>query len=208
MLVVGLTGGIATGKSIVASMFEKRGAYVIDFDVLARVVVEPDTPAWKDIVEHFGTPILNEDRTLDRARMGDIVFADARKRKILEGFIYPRLFEEYSRRIREIGEKDPEAIVLADVPLLIEIGLQDMFEKIIVVYAPRQQQIERLIERDGLDRESVLRRVEAQMPIDEKLKHADYVIHNPGSVEETEVEVNEVWKALHRLNKKKDEASP
>ncbi len=203
MLIAGLTGGIATGKSIVASMFEKRGAYVIDFDVLARVVVEPDTPAWKDIVEHFGTSILNDDRTLDRAKLGDIVFADTGKRKILEALIYPRLFEEYSRRIREIGEKDPDAVVLADVPLLIEIGLQSMFEKIIVVYAPRERQIERLIERNGLDRESALNRIKAQMPIDEKLKHADYVVYNSGSVGETEVEVNKVWKALQRLNEEK-----
>lgn len=204
MLVAGLTGGIATGKSIVASMFEKRGAHVIDFDVLARVVVEPDTPGWKDIVEHFGTAILNEDRTLDRTKVGDIVFADARKRKTLEGFIYPRLFEEYSRRIREIEEREPDAIIVADVPLLIEVGLHDMFEKIIVVYAPQEQQVKRLTDRNGFDRESALNRIKAQMPIDEKLKHADYVVYNSGSVEQTEVEVEKVWKALQRLNEEKE----
>ncbi len=207
MLIFGLTGGIATGKSTVAKMFEQRGAHIIDFDVLARIVVEPDTPAWKDIVDFFGTSILNKDRTLDRAKLGDIVFDDTEKRKTLQGFIYPRLFEEYARQTREIEQNDPNALVLADVPLLIEVGLQGMFEKIIVVYATEEQQIKRLMERDGLNREDILKRFEAQMPIEEKLKQADYVIHNSGSLEEVENEVENICQALQSLIKKDGETS-
>ena len=153
MLIVGLTGGIATGKSSVSEMLRKRGAYIMDFDVLARVVVEPDKPAWNDIIDFFGTSVMNEDRTLDRAKLADIVFDDKDKRITLQGFIYPRLFEEYSRQINEINEKDPDAIIIADVPLLIEINLQHMFAKIILVYANREEQIQRLTERDCLDRD-------------------------------------------------------
>lgn len=155
----------------------------------------------------FGTSILNEDRTLDRAKLGDIVFDDTEKRRTLQGFIYPRLFEEYARQTREVEQKDPKALVLADVPLLIEVGLQGMFEKIIVVYATEEQQIKRLIERDGLNREDILKRFEAQMPIEEKLKQADYVIHNSGSLEEVESEVDSICQALQCLIKKEGEAS-
>jgi len=199
MLIIGLTGGIASGKSAVAAMFEKRGAHVINFDVLARVVVEPDMPAWKDIVAHFGTDILNEDRTLNRAKLGDIVFSDVQQRKALESFIYPQLFVEYNRRIEEIRSKDPNAIVFADVPLLFEIRLQSMFDKIVVVYATSEQQMKRLIERDGLDHESALKRLNAQMPLEQKMQQADYVIHNTGSLQETEADVNETWNTLSRL---------
>ena len=199
MLIAGLTGGIATGKSTVSEMFRKLGAHVIDFDVLSRVVVEPDMPAWQDIVQFFGESVLSADRTLDRARLGDIVFDDEEKRKQLQGFIYPRLFEEYSRRIRDIEEKDSSAIVIADVPLLIEIRLQTMFEKIILVYAPEEQQLQRLIERDGFSNEDARKRLEAQMSIEEKLQYADYVVHNTGSLESTEAEAQDIYRELQRL---------
>ena len=199
MLIVGLTGGIATGKSTVTAIFEKRGAKIFDYDVVAREVVEPDTPAWKDIVEYFGESILNDDRSLDRAKIGDIVFPDPEERKKLEGFIYPRLFEEYSRRIREIEQNDPDALVLADTPLLFEAHLEGMFDKIVVVYATREQQIQRLTERDGLDRDAVLARLDAQIPTEEKLDRADYVIQNCDSIEDMEREVNALFDKLQKV---------
>jgi len=200
---VGLTGGIGSGKSTVAAMFSKRGAYVIDYDKLAHYVVEPDKPAWKDIVEFFGESVLKEDRTLDRPRLGEIVFADKDKRKKLESFIYPRLAEEYSNSISKILEKDHDAIIIADVPLLFETGMQNMFEKIILVYATREQQLSRAVERGGLDKENALRRLEAQMPLDEKITRSDYVIHNTNSLAATETEVQKVWEDLHRLSREK-----
>ena len=199
MLIVGLTGGIATGKSTVTAIFEKRGAKIFDYDVVAREVVEPDTPAWKDIVEYFGESILNDDRSLDRAKIGDIVCPDPEERKKLEGFIYPRLFEEYSRRIREIEQNDPDALVLADTPLLFEAHLEGMFDKIVVVYATREQQIQRLTERDGLDRDAVLARLDAQIPTEEKLDRADYVIQNCDSIEDMEREVNALFDKLQKV---------
>ncbi len=202
MLVAGLTGGIATGKSTITEMFRRLGAYIVDFDILSRVVVEPDLPAWRDIVDFFGESVLNEDRTLNRTKLGEIVFDDEEKRRQLQGFIYPRLFEEYARRLEEIRKKDPDAIIIADVPLLIEIRLQSMFEKIIVVYAPEELQLRRLIERDGFNRKDATKRLEAQMSIEEKLKHADYIIHNTTSLDDTRSEVENIYKELQHLSRR------
>lgn len=201
MLIVGLTGGIATGKSAVTARFEERGAVVIDFDAMTREVMEPDMPAWNDIVEFFGESILNDDRTLDRARLADVVFADPEKRLKLERFIHPRLFEEYSHRIAEIEENDPDALVLVDTPLLVEVNLQSMFDEIVVVYATREEQIERLTARDGLDEEAILARLDAQMPTEDKIEHADYVIRNSGSLEDLNHEVDKVFEVLLKLSK-------
>ncbi len=198
MLIVGLTGGIATGKSTVTELFRERGAIVIDFDVMSRVVVEPDTPAWRDIVEYFGEDLLNDDRTLDRARLADIVFPDPEKRRKLEGFIYPRLFEEYARRVREAEQSNPDALVLADVPLLFEVHLENLFDKILVVYATREQQIDRLTERDGLEPDAVLARLDAQMPTEEKIERADYVIRNCNSIEDLAQEVDNIIRDLKK----------
>lgn len=206
-MLIGLTGGIASGKSTVSEMLKRRGAHVIDFDVLARIVVEPDKPAWRDIVDYFGDSVLNEDHTLNRTKLGDIVFADAEKRQTLQGFIYPRLYEEYARQINEIQERHPDAIIVVDIPLLIETGMRGTFEKIIVVYATKEQQIKRLMARDGLDRESIQKRLDAQMSIDEKVKYADYVISNSDSLEQTEANVEQVWRDLLNLQREKQEPS-
>ena len=199
MLIVGLTGGIATGKSAVTARFKERGAVIIDFDAMTREVMEPDMRAWKDIVEYFGESVLNDDRTLNRARIGEIVFADPEKRRKLEGFIHPRLFEVYSRRIAEIERNDPDALVLVDTPLLFEVKLENMFDKILIVYATREEQIERIAARDGLDEEAVLARLAAQMPTEDKIERSQYVIHNSGSLEDLDREVEEMFAALRRL---------
>jgi dephospho-CoA kinase len=203
MLHVGLTGGIGTGKSTIAAMFAKRGAYVLDYDELSHYVVEPEKPAWRDIVDFFGPSILREDRTINRPRLGEIVFADADKRRQLQSFIYPRLGEEYARRIQEITQKDPNAIIMADVPLLIETGMKSMFEKIILVYATREQQLGRMTARNGFDLESATKRLNAQMPIEEKLQYADYVVHNTGSLAAAEEQVEGIWNELVSLSRQK-----
>jgi dephospho-CoA kinase len=199
MLVVGLTGGIATGKSAVTAMFRERGAVIIDFDAMTREVMEPDMRAWKDIVDFFGESVLNDDRTLDRAKLGDIVFADPEKRKKLEGFIHPRLFEKYSLRIREIEQNDPDTLLLVDTPLLFEVKLESMFDKILLVHATRDEQIDRLAARDDLDENAVLARLSAQMPTVDKVERSDYVIHNHGSLEDLDREVEKLFAALRRL---------
>lgn len=197
--VLGVTGGIACGKTTVVKMLEERGAEVIDFDLIAREIVEPGKPAWRDIVGCFGEGILRADGSLDRERLSDLIFRDPERRRELEGFTHPRIDAEFVRRVRDIGRRDPDAVIQADIPLLIEIGLQRLFHRILVVYVPREVQIERLVLRDGISREKAEDILRAQMPIDEKTSHADFVIHNEGSLAETERQVEELWKNLKIL---------
>jgi dephospho-CoA kinase len=198
-LLVGVTGGIATGRSVVASMLEEMGAPMIDFDLLARRVVEPDKPAWRDIVAYFGEQALKEDQTLDRESVAEIVFGDRVKRKMLESFTHPRIREEFVAEVRAIRQKDPNAIIQAVVPLLIESNLQSVFDHLVVVHAPADVQIVRLMERDDLTREGAEARLRAQIPIDEKAGHADTVIDNSGSLENTHRQVEELWERLCEL---------
>lgn len=207
-LLLGVTGGIATGKSTVVKMLQKKGARVIDFDRLARTVVEPDKPAWQDIVAYFGEQVLLEDRTLDRKKLSDLVFRDIEKRKKLEGFTHPRINEEFIRELNEIVSKDPNAIIQVDIPLMIELNLQYMFHKLMVVYVPGEVQIERLMERDGISREEAANRLKAQMPIEEKVGYADFVINNEGSLEETQRQVDELWEKLKQIQKENNSKDP
>jgi dephospho-CoA kinase len=202
-LLLGVTGGIATGKSTVVRMLAEKGAPVIDFDLLSRKVVEPDRPAWKDIVAYFGEQVLQEDRTLDRGKLSDLVFRDLEKRKKLEGFTHPRILEEFIRELNEIVSRDPEAIVQVDIPLLIELNLQYLFHKLLVVHVPPEVQIERLMEREGISREEASVRLKAQLPIDEKVGYADFVIHNEGALEETQRQVEELWEKLKEIQAKR-----
>lgn len=200
-LILGVTGGIATGKTTVVRMLEELGAPVIDFDLLAREVVEPGKPAWKDIVAYFGERILQKDGSLDREKLSAIVFQDAEKRKKLESFTHPRIYEASVKRVNKIVEKDPDAVVQLDIPLLIEQNLQYMVHKILVVYVPRDKQVERLVERDGISREGAVDRLRAQLPIDEKLSKADFVIYNDKSLEETRRQVEGLWRTLKDLQR-------
>ena len=195
-LLVGLTGGIASGKSKVAGMLEELGAHVIDFDVLARRVVEPGEPAWQDIVDHFGPEVLNHDRSIDRRRLGAIVFADDRERTVLERLTHPRIRQEFVREVRAITAREPDRIVVAVVPLLVESGMQSMFDHVVVVYAPVEQQLERLMRRDGLKLDDARARIDAQLPIEQKLPGADTVIDNSGSPDHTRHQVEELWARL------------
>ncbi len=136
MLNVGLTGGIATGKSTVARILVEKGARLIDFDELSHAVEEPEGPVWKQIVRHFGEGILQADRTIDRRKLGDIVFADREKLDLLNRLVHPAVFEEWHRRIEEIRKAQPDAIVLSDVPLLIEAGMKPMVDLVLLVYVP------------------------------------------------------------------------
>ena len=200
-LVLAVTGGIASGKSVVAEMLESLGAPVIDTDIIARWVVKPEKPAWKEIVAYFGDKIIEENRRLDRKKLSDIVFRDPVKRKKLESFTHPAIMKELARQVNEIAKKDPEAIIQAVVPLLIEIKAQDHFHKVLVVHVPEEIQIERLVKRDGIAREEAANILKAQMPIDDKLAYADFVIHNENSLEETGRQVNALWEKLNEIQK-------
>jgi dephospho-CoA kinase len=202
-LLLGVTGGIASGKTVVAKMLEELGAPLIDFDVLARQVVEPGKPAFTQIVDYFGKEVLQGDGTLDRKRLSRIVFRDTEKRNQLEGFTHPPIYEAFLKGVKAITEKDPEAIIQAVVPLLIEKNLQSIFDKVLVVYVPEGQQIERLVERDGISREEAAHMLKTQLPIEEKLAYADFVVNNEGPMEETRKQAKDVWLELKRLQGEK-----
>jgi dephospho-CoA kinase len=196
VLNVGLTGGIASGKSTVGRMLVEKGARLIDFDELSHAVEEPEGPVWKEIVRHFGEGILRADRTIDRRKLGDIVFADREKLDLLNRVVHPAVFQEWHRRIEEIRTVQPDAIVLSDIPLLIEAGVKPMIDLILLVYVPPEEQIARLMARNGFSREDAEKRIASQMPIGEKLPHADLVVRNDGSPETTRKALNAIWKEL------------
>lgn len=200
-LIVGVTGGIASGKSTVSRMLEETGAPAVDFDVLARQVVEPGKPAFKEIIAFFGERVLQSDGRLDRKKLGGIVFADEDKRKALENMTHPRIVEAFLDQVAEIARRDPHAIIQAVVPLLFEVNLQHLVHKVLLVYIPREMQIERLMKRDGISREAAQNILKAQLPIEEKPAHADFVIHNEGTLEETRRQVEQVWEALKKCLK-------
>jgi len=204
MVIVALTGGIGSGKSTVARMFEDEGAYVIDFDYLARVVVKPDKPAWRDIVDYFGPEILSPDRTLNRSALAEIVFSDDESRKALEGFTHPRIFEESDALVKAIKRKDPCSVVIIDFPLLFELSLNEKFDKVILAYVPRTVQLERIIERDGLAKEEVEKRLNVQISIEEKRSLSDYIINSEEGLNDTRNQVRKVIHELKELAKKKE----
>jgi dephospho-CoA kinase len=207
MLNVGLTGGIACGKSTVARLLTEKGALLIDFDELARKVVEPDQPAWRQIADTFGPGILHPDRTIDRAKLGAIVFRDKRKRARLNSIVHPAVFAAWCCRTQEIKEIKPDAIILSDVPLLIEEGMQAVFDLVMLIYVSAEEQMDRLMKRNGLSREEAQQRLKAQMPIDDKLPFAQIVIRNHGTLEDTRRLVDRAWQDLLQREKAKRQES-
>jgi dephospho-CoA kinase len=203
MLNVGLTGGIATGKSTVVRMLVKKGARVIDHDGLVHILQEPGQPVWKRIVESFGRDILDADERIDRKKLGNLVFDNQQRRKLLEGIVHPAVLEEAQRQREEIFRANEKAIILSDIPLLLEVGMQDEFDLVLLVYASSELQIKRVMRRNNLSREEAIARLKSQMPIDEKLKFADLVIRNDGTMRELERRVDEVWQELLAREKKK-----
>lgn len=198
-LLVGVTGGIATGKSTVVDMFAELGAHTVNFDELARKVVEPDQPAWRDIVDYFGTQVLCEDHSLNRKKLGEIIFQDLEKRKRLEGFTHPRISQRFIETLDRITAADPDAIILAEVPLLIEANLLHQYHKSLLVYAPPNVQIRRLTARDGIDEDAARKILAAQIPIDEKRGFVDFVIRNDGAKQKTQETVISMWSEFRRL---------
>jgi len=205
MLNISLTGGIASGKSTVARMFQEKGAILIDFDELTHFVEEPDRPGWKAIVDSFGSDILNDDRTVNRQKLGAIVFNDQQKLAQLNRMIHPAVFAEWEKRIAEIKKSHPRAIVISDVPLLIEVGIQQWFNAVILVYVSSEKQIQRLIRRNEYSLKEAKARLDAQMPISDKIPHADFIIDNGGPIEKTKTAVELVWQELLTMEQQKRE---
>jgi len=185
MVVAGLTGGIATGKSTVTALFASFGAAIIDADRIAREVVARGSPAWKKIMEHFGTGVLRPDSELDRERLGSLIFSDTAQKDVLNRIVHPEVFRKMDRRIRELREENRAEVVICDVPLLIETGMHIGFDEVVLVYVPEPLQIRRLMDRDGISRDEAVRKVRAQMSIEEKRAYATIVVDNSASQEET-----------------------
>jgi len=191
---VGLTGGIACGKSTVAGMLVRRGAFSIDLDQIAREVVLPGSPVLARVADCFGQGILNTDGSLNRKALGEIVFNDPNARKKLESIMHPPIRALMKERMAALEQAHPDRLVVVEVPLLYESGLQAMFDEVMVVYVPRDMQLARLQEREGLSLEQAEKRLNAQLPIEDKKKWADVVIDNSGTLEQTERQVDEYWK--------------
>ena len=204
MFRIGLTGGIASGKSTVAKMFVKKGAYWIDFDGLAHEVQEPGKLAWEKVVKHFGEGIIQPDKKIDRVKLGNIVFADKEKLMELNNIVHPLVYQEWHLRLETIYKKDKHAIVLSDIPLLFEGKKQHLFDVTVLVVIEPEEQIRRLIRRNKITREEAKKRLRSQMPIDKKKALADIVIDNGGAVSATEKIVDATWHQLLKLEKQKN----
>jgi dephospho-CoA kinase len=200
MMLVGLTGGVATGKSTVSKMFKQCGAVVIDADALAREIVQPGKPAWREIIRVFGKDMLNRDRTINRHSLGTMVFHDKKKRRRLELIIHPRVAREQTKLAKQAGKKDPHAIVIYDVPLLFEAHIDKRVDKVIVVTADHKTQLDRLRKRNGLSRAEALRRIRSQLPLAQKRRLADYVLDGTKNRRQLAREVSQVLEDLRTLN--------
>lgn len=196
MILVGLTGGVATGKSTVAKMFKRCGAVVIDADELARDVVRPGKPAWRQIARTFGKSVLTPDRTINRHALGAIVFRHPAKRRLLERIIHPRVAREQARRTKESARRDPHVVVIYDVPLLFEVGIDKRVDRTIVVTANREAQISRLKTRNGLTRAEAIRRIKSQMPLSMKACRADYVINGTSSLSKLRTQIRNLYRTF------------
>lgn len=185
---IGLTGSVATGKSTVSNMIQHAGIPLVDADIAARKVVEPGTEGLKEIVAYFGEEILLADGTLDRAKLGEIIFKDKEKREKLNEITHPRV-KDYMLEARERFFRAGEELVFFDIPLLFESHLESLVDQIVVVWTTPETELKRLMERNNLTKEDALRRIESQMGIDEKARKADFVIDNNESLEKTQKQV-------------------
>ena len=194
--VAGLTGGIASGKTTVARMLADAGARIVDADHVARQVVQKGQPAWQDIVQHFGPTILKPDGQIDREVLGTIVFNDADAKHALNGIVHPHVYKAMQQDIRQLAIDHPHDLVVLDVPLLIESGWHAFLPVVILVYVPQTIQQDRLMHRDGLSAGDAMARIHAQMPIETKRNHADYIIDNTGDRQATRQQVLDIFRQL------------
>jgi dephospho-CoA kinase len=199
MVKVGLTGGIASGKSSVCGIFSRLGARVLDADVLAREAVRPGRPAWIKLRGIFGPEFFHPDGSLNRRSLRSLVFRDPEKRRQLNEIVHPEVMRTVREWLETMVEREPHAVLLVDIPLLVEVGAVKGFDRIVLVFVREEIQLARLMERDNVSLDEARKALEAQMPLREKLAFADYVVDNSGSLEETQVQVEAVWRELLSL---------
>lgn len=199
MVVLGLTGGVASGKSTVSRMLKQYGAAVIDADELARDAVAPGTDALAEIARHFGPGVIRNDGSLDRRALGAIVFADPLQRQRLERIVHPHVYAAMFGELKELRSEGSTQVAVLDVPLLFETQVAlPLCDKTVVVWVPQPIQLARLMQRSGLDQAAALRRIRAQMPLEQKRRLAHFIIDNSGSPEATAAQVEALWADLTR----------
>jgi len=198
LVIAGLTGGIATGKSTVSSILREAGAIIIDADTIARDAVQKNLPAWHEIVRIFGKDVLLSDGEIDRAYLGGIIFRDSSKNEILNKIVHPHVIQRVAERIEKIGKEYPDSVVILDVPLLIEAGMDKGLEEVVLVYTPELIQIKRLVEREKISDEEALLKVRSQMPIEKKREFATIIIDNSGTIAATKERALEVFDSLKK----------
>jgi dephospho-CoA kinase len=196
MLRVGLTGGIATGKSTVGAMFVELGCHLIESDQITHQLFEPGQAVHAAVVQQFGKRILGGDGTIDRRILGDIVFKDPQARAKLNSLVHPAIIQRQQEWLKEMDAQDPGGIAIVDAALMIEVGTYKNYDKVIVVTGSPEIQRERLRARSALSEEQIESRIRSQMPTEEKLKYADFVIDNSGSIGSTRVQVERVYRQL------------
>ncbi len=214
LLKLGLTGGIASGKSAVGEMFVKRGAHLIQSDAVGHWLMQPGRPVYEEVVRHFGREILNADGSINRTRLAEAAFGTSfgtssgtsggatPRIKELNAIVHPAVIDEENRWMKEIGQRDPNAIAIVEAALILEAGAGGRFDRLIVVTCRPEQRVPRYAQRLGISEDAarveVTRRMAAQMPDEEKIKAADFVIDNSGSLDATEQQVEKVFAALRQ----------
>ena len=196
VLTVALTGGIASGKSVVADVLEQLGCYVHRADKVAHELMEPEKPGWKKIVDHFGRNILNKNKSINRAKLGAVVYTDKKERLFLNSILHPLVMKKKQEVISQLEQEGRCKIYVSEAALTIEAGYSHYYDKIVVVFCQPEEQIKRLMARDGINQEEAIKKFKAQMPPEEKLKYADYVIDTSGSIQETVEQTERVFRNL------------
>ncbi len=198
MLTVGLTGGIACGKSFVSELIAKKGALIVDLDQVAREIVQPGTAAWSDIISVFGSDIVDKKGNIKRKELGQVVFNDERLRQKLNDITHGRIIKHVQKEMDKFynNPKNRGKALIIVAPLLIESGMDKMVDKIIVIICKEEIQKRRLMLRDKITEEDSIKRIKAQLPLEEKAMYADFIIDNSYSPENTSKEVNEIWDRL------------
>ena len=198
-ILVGLTGGMGSGKSLAASYFKELGAYIIHADLLSRQLAAPYQPAWEEIIDEFGSEYLNPDKTLNKSKLAGEVFQNDKKRNTLEGILHPRVIAEEQKIYSDRQRIDPEAIVIIESALLIESQNYKNVDKVIVVQSTQELQIQRVVNRDGNSSLSVKNRLKSQMLLEEKLNYADYVLYNISGRDQLKSQAHRLYSELKNL---------
>jgi dephospho-CoA kinase len=195
----GLTGGIASGKSTVARYFQDLGALIIDADRIGHEAIEPGRAAYREILSHFGTEILDSGGRIDRKKLGSIVFADPHRLRALNSIVHPRIIARTEELAADYQRQNPQSVVIVDAALIFESRIGGSLNKVIVAWCQPEQQLERLIAKAGVSREEAERRIKSQMPVEEKRRRADYLIDCSGSMEETRRQADAIYLELRRI---------